>query len=138
MQPLKWLTIVLVYTALTLLCVYLIPTDSFLSIIRVVLTFSFVVFVPGYCFINLLFAEGKLDFAEALVLSIALSFSIAGISGLFLGISPIGLNTTSIVITLSGIVVVLALLAFLKKAGRMNLQMHGFGKNTPKVLSSQN
>ncbi|MGF3522549.1 MAG: hypothetical protein ACQXXJ_05580, partial [Candidatus Bathyarchaeia archaeon] len=47
--------------------------------------------------------------------SVALSFSIVGISALFIGLSPIGLEINSIVTSLSGIVVVFAVLAFLRK-----------------------
>jgi uncharacterized membrane protein len=122
-QPQRWLAIILIYTVITLLSAYLIPADSIAAIIRYVLGFSFVIFVPGYCLINFLFADGKLDFPEVLVLSVALSFSVAGISGLFIGISPIGLNIRSITITLSAIVVVLALLAFLRKIGCINLRL---------------
>jgi uncharacterized membrane protein len=92
-----------------------------LSPVRIVLAFTFVVFIPGYCLINFLFVEGKLDFAEILVLSVALSFSIAGISGLFLGISPAGLNIPSITVTLTAAVFVLAVLAFLRKTGKVKL-----------------
>jgi uncharacterized membrane protein len=68
----------------------------------------------------LLFHEGKIDFVEKTVLSVALSFSIAGVSGLFIGMSPIGITVNSITISLSGIVVVLAFLAFLRKIGMLS------------------
>jgi uncharacterized membrane protein len=117
LNSLKWLGLVIGYTVLTLLCVVLVPNDSLLSIVRVVVAFIFVAFVPGYCLISFLFLEGKLDFAEKLVLSVALSFSVVGISGLFLGLSPIGINVTSIIETVSGLVVVLAVLGYLRKLG---------------------
>ncbi len=117
MNPKTWLGAIVGYTALTLLCVLLIPSDSFLSFFRVVLAFVFLAFFPGYCLLSLLFQEGKLDFPETLVLSVALSFSLAGISGLFLGLSPIGITIPSIVITVSGIVLALALLAYGRKIG---------------------
>jgi uncharacterized membrane protein len=79
----------------------------------------------------LFFAEGKLDFPEILVLSVALSFSIAGVSGLFLGISPIGINTTSITVALSVIVVVLAGLAYLRKVRKIKFQLRRSKKLSP-------
>ena len=118
MQPVKWFSIIVLYTVAVLLCFYLIPSMSGLLFLRYFFGFTFVVFVPGYCFINLLFDEGKLDIVETLVLSVALSFSLVGISALFIGLSPIGLRVDSIVLSLSGIVVVCAVLAFLRK---MNL-----------------
>jgi len=123
----KWLGLIVGYTVLTLLFVVLIPSNSFLSIFRIVVAYVFVAFIPGYCLISFLFTDGKLDFAERLVLSVALSFSVAGISGLFLGLSPIGINPTSIVETVSGIVVVLAVLAYLRKIGVVRVPSRKFG-----------
>ncbi|MCW4010193.1 MAG: DUF1616 domain-containing protein [Candidatus Bathyarchaeota archaeon] len=135
MKPLNWFGIILVYTALTLLSVYLIPVDSAFVAVRAFLGFTFVVFVPGYCLVSLLFQEGKLDFAEKLVLSVALSFSLAGISGLFLGLSPIGINFASITQTLSGIVMVLAALVFLSKMGWVKRPWRKHPVQTPQVTS---
>jgi uncharacterized membrane protein len=135
MKPNKWFGIIILYTALTLLCVYLIPSDSLFSVIRIFLGFIFVAIVPGYCLASFLFQNGKLDFAEKAVLSVALSFSIAGISGLFLGLSPIGINVTSITESLSGIVIVLAILAFLQKKGLIKLQVRKLRAQKPQPAS---
>ncbi len=121
MKPTIWFGIILGYTVLTLLCVFAIPADSTFWAVRIALGYIFVAFVPGYCLINFLFAEGRLDFAEILVLSVALSFSIAGISGLFLGLSPIGINVTSVVETLGPLTIFLAVLALLRKLGLIKL-----------------
>jgi uncharacterized membrane protein len=116
-KPFRWFGIIVLYTVLTLLFVYIIPNDSAFSVFSYVFGFVFVAVVPGYCLVNLLFAarEKKLDLAEEAVLSVALSFSIVGLSGLFLGLSPIGINFNSIRLSLSPIVVVLAFAAFLRK-----------------------
>ena len=89
LHPLKWLGIILFYTVITLLCVYYIPNGSILSGLTIFFGYTFVAFVPGYCLVSFLFSEGKLDIIEKAVLSVALSFSIAGISGLFLGLSSV-------------------------------------------------
>ena len=115
MKPTRWLGIIVLDTILTLLFIYFIPSDSQFSVITVVFGFTFVAVVPGYCLVSLLFQEGKLDVVEKAVLSVALSFSIAGLSGLFLGLSPIGITTSSLTISLSAIVLVLAFLAFIRK-----------------------
>jgi uncharacterized membrane protein len=120
-KPLNWLGIILSYTALTLFSVYLIPVDSAFSLVRAILGFTFVVFVPGYCLVDLLFEEDKLDFAEKLVLSVALSFSLVGISGLFLGLSPVGIGFASITQTLGFMVLILAVLVYLRRIGKMRL-----------------
>ncbi len=129
-QPAKWFGIVIAYTAITLLCVYFIPSDFVLSFLRIVLAYVFVAFVPGYCLISFLFQEGKLDMVEELVLSVALSFSLAGISGLFLGLSPIGITTVSITESVSFIVVVLAILAYLRKTGVLRRAMRMLRQKT--------
>ena len=115
MKPTRWLEIIVLYTILTLLFVYFIPNDSPFSVLTMVFVFVFITVAPGYCLVSLLFQEGKLDLVEKAVLSVALSFSIAGLSGLFLGLSPIGMTTASLTISLSSIVVVLAFLACLRK-----------------------
>ena len=115
MKPTIWFGIIVLYTLLTLLFVYFIPNDSPFSVIKIVFGFVFIAVVPGYCLVSLLFQEGKLDLVEKAVLSVALSFSIAGLSGLFLGLSPIGMTTASLTLSLCSIVLVLAFLAFLRK-----------------------
>ena len=115
MKHTSWLGIIVCYTILTLLFVYFIPNDSPFSIFKSLFGFVFVAFLPGYCLVNLLFKDGKLDLVEKAVLSIALSFSIAGMLGLFLGLSPIGMTTVSLTISLSVVVAVLAFVAFMRK-----------------------
>jgi uncharacterized membrane protein len=118
----SWFGIIAFYTVVTLLFVYLIPNDSPFSVFTSIFGFVFVAVVPGYCLVNLLFKEEKLDIIEKAVLSVALSFSIAGMSGLFLGLSPIGMTTASLTISLSAIVIVLAFLALIRKR-KLKLQI---------------
>ena len=115
MKPISWFGIIVLFTVVTLLFVYFVPSGSPFSVFNYVFGFIFVAVVPGYCLVSLIFQEGKLDLIEKSVLSVALSFSIAGLSGLFLGLSPIGITSTSLTISLSSIVLVLAFLAFYKK-----------------------
>jgi uncharacterized membrane protein len=122
-KPTSWFGIIVLYTFLTLLFVYFIPNDSPFSVFTGVFGFIFVAVVPGYCLVSLLFQEGKLDLVEKAVLSVALSFSIVGVAGLFLGLSPIGMTTPSIIISLSGIVVILAFFAFIRKRKLRQLQV---------------
>lgn len=114
-KPTNWFGIIVLYTLLTLLFVYFIPHDSLFSVVTIAFGFVFIAVVPGYCLVSLLFREGKLDLVEKAVLSVALSFSIAGLSGLFLGLSPIRMTNASLTFSLSSIVLVLAFLAFLRK-----------------------
>jgi uncharacterized membrane protein len=115
LKPTLWFELIILYTVLTIAAVYLIPSDSVFSWLTYFLGFAFVAFMPGYCFINVLFRDGKLELIEKAVLSVALSFSLVGVSGLFLGLSPIGITTNSITVALGGIVLILAILAFIRK-----------------------
>jgi uncharacterized membrane protein len=115
-KPARWFEIIILFTALTMLIVYLVPSDSPLFIIRYVFSFVFIAFLPGYCLVTILFTKkNKLDVVEKSVLSVALSFGIAGLLGLFLGLSPIGIEFASITYSLTIIVLVLSVIAFLVK-----------------------
>ncbi len=77
----------------------------------------FVVFLPGYCLVTILFlGKNKIDFVETAVLSVALSFGLTGLIGLFLGLSPIGINFASITISLNVLVFALAAVAYIRKS----------------------
>jgi len=116
-KPALWLEIIVLYTVLTMVTVYFVSGDSPLFVIRYVLGFVFVAFLPGYCLVNILFiGVNRIDTVENVVLSVALSFGITGLAGLFLGLSPIGINFTSITVSLSAIVLGLAAVAFVRKS----------------------
>ena len=121
LKPLRWLEIVIGFTVLTLLATYLIPSgslsDSPLIVFRYVFGFVFIVFLPGYCLVDILFlGKDRLDFVEKLVLSVVLSFGLTGLIGLFLGLSPIGINFVSITVSLAVTVLVLAVIAYVRKS----------------------
>ena len=123
LKPLKWLEIIIAFTVLTLAVTYLIPGDSLFAVLRYVFGFVFVVFLPGYCLINILFiGKNSIDPVEQSVLSVALSFGLDGLAGLFLGLSPIGINFTSITVSLSGMVLVFAVVAFARKLRQPDVQ----------------
>jgi uncharacterized membrane protein len=99
-----------------LIVTYFIPSDSLLVFLRYAFGFVFIAFMPGYCLVNILFmGKNRIDTIEALVLSVALSFGLTGLLGLFLGLSPIGIRFDSITISLSVLVLVLAAIAFIRK-----------------------
>lgn len=125
-KNLKWFGIILGFTALTILFTYLIPSSPEFSVTlipRYFCSFVFIAFLPGYCLVNILFlGKNKVDFTEALVLSVALSFGLDGLVGLFLGLSPIGITITSITVSLSILVLALATIAFVRKLREPNVQ----------------
>lgn len=114
MKPLRWLLAIVTITALTMLFTYFIPVDSPLVYLRYTFGIIFVVIVPGYCLINILFRrKNRLDLVEQAVLSVALSFGLLGLTGLFLGLSPVKLNFTSITASVTGLTLLLAAIAFI-------------------------
>ena len=116
MKPNRRFGIIVLFTVLAMSIAYVVPSDSPFFILRYVFGFIFVAFLPGYCLVSILFArENRLDLIEETVLSVALSFGIVGLTGLFLGLSPVGINFTSITVSLSVIVLVLAVVAFIRK-----------------------
>jgi uncharacterized membrane protein len=83
---------------------------------RYVFAFVFIAYMPGYCLASMLFlGKNKLNFIEEMVLSVALSFGLDGLVGLFLGLSPIGITLSSIASSLSTLVLVFAAGAFIRK-----------------------
>ena len=115
MKPLRWLEIVAGFTLVTLLATLFVTSEP-LIYLRYILSFVFVVFLPGYCLINILFmGKNRIDFVETLVLSVALSFGLTGLIGLFLGLSPIGIDFASITISLNALVFALAAVAYVRK-----------------------
>jgi len=115
-KPLLWFGSIILFTFLTMLIVYFVPSDSLFFIVRYVFSFFFIAILPGYCLVTVLFSKkNKLELVEEVVLSVALSFGIAGLVGLILGLSPIGINFTSITVSLTVIVTVLSFVAFLMK-----------------------
>lgn len=125
--------IIVGFTVLTLLVIYLIPSESWLVGLRYVLAFVFIAFLPGYCLVNVLFmGKNKLDFVEQLVLSVALSFGLTGLVGLFLGLSPIGFLSNQIAVSLSALVLVLAVIAFVRKSRALS----GLNMQVPEQVSA--
>ena len=64
---------------------------------------------------RLFIGKNRIDFVETLVLSVALSFGLTGLIGLFLGLSPIGIDFASITISLNAVVFALAAVAYVRK-----------------------
>ena len=123
MKPLRWFEIIVAFTVLTLAVTYLIPSNSLFAVLRYAFAFVFVAFLPGYCLMNVLFrGKNKVDSVEQVVLSVALSFGLDGLVGLFLGLSPIGISLTSITVSLSVMVLVFGGVALVRMLRELNVQ----------------
>ena len=110
-----WATVALAF--LTFASVLLIPAGGTpLSYVRYSFGFIFVVFLPGYCLTETLFPKkDSIDIIERITLSVGLSFAVTALVGLFLSFTSIGLTLMTALPTLSLIVIVLALISFMRK-----------------------
>ena len=76
----------------------------------------FISFLPGYCLIEALFpAKGSMDIIERFALSVALSFTITMLTGLFLNFTTFGINLVPTLATLSLVTFFLASVALIRK-----------------------
>jgi uncharacterized membrane protein len=93
----------------------------------------FIAFLPGYLLVNILFiGKNSIDFVEQLVLSVALSFGLTGLIGLFLGLSPVKFSLNSITVSLSTLTFVLAAVALIRK----NRELSGLNVQVPEQVSA--
>ncbi len=106
-----WLWASFSVVALALLAIVLIPDLFPLNTVRWVLGSIFVLCLPGYSLIQLLFPKGKeLDSLERFALSIGLSLAVVPLVGLLLNFTPWGIRFAPITISL-GSFTALALMA---------------------------
>ena len=110
-----WVTISL--AILAFISIVFIPEGGTpLSYLRYAFGFILAAFLPGYCLTETLFPKkSAMDEIERFTFSIGLSFAITALVGLFLSFS-FGLTLTTALVTLDGIVILLALIAFKRKS----------------------
>ena len=109
-----WATMILVACAVT--SATLIPDIFPVNMIRWVLGSLFVLYLPGFTLVELLFPEGtSLDGLERFALSVGLSLAIVMFDGLILNYLPWGIRSTPIIVSLSLFVVSFAAFAAVRK-----------------------
>jgi len=110
------LYIVLAVSHAMLFLVYVVSPSSPLVVLRWVLGFAFVLFLPGYLAIEALFPKGReLDSLERLAFSVGLSLALVPLIGLFLNYSPWGLRLDPIIISLTILTIGLAVVALVRR-----------------------
>ncbi len=102
-----WLTIAVTITCI--FTIYLMPPDSVWSLVRIIVGMIFVLFIPGYLLIQLLYPGKEMDMIERLALSLGLSLALTALIGLILNYSPWGIRLEPMVILLSLFSITLAL-----------------------------
>ncbi len=86
------------------------------TVVRTVLGLFLVLFLPGYALIAALFPKkDDLDTIERLALSFGLSIAITPLIGLILNYTPYGIRLDPILVSLTGVTVLLCAVAFLRR-----------------------
>jgi hypothetical protein len=96
-----WLWLVVGVAALTLAAVYLLPAQYPFIAARWVAGSAFVLFLPGYVTVRVLFPKREFDDIESLALSIGLSLALVPLFGLVLNYTPWGIRVDPIIISLT-------------------------------------
>jgi uncharacterized membrane protein len=110
-----WVTVTLTLVALTSI-LFIPEAETPLSYVRYALGLVLAIFLPGYCLTETLFPKrNTMDAIERLTLSIGLSFAVTAIVGLFLSFTPFRLTLATALLTLSSIVIVLAIAALIRR-----------------------
>ncbi|UCC57623.1 MAG: DUF1616 domain-containing protein [Candidatus Bathyarchaeum sp.] len=112
-----WFWIVIGLSLLSFVSILLIPaTGTSLSYLRYIFGFLLVAFLPGYCLNETLFPrEDTMDIIERFTFSIGLSFAVTALVALFLSFTPFGLTLTTALSALGSLVIVLAIMALIRK-----------------------
>ena len=111
-----WYWITLILATATTLTVFAIQENFYpLIYIRYILGAIFVVFLPGYSLIKLLFPEKELDNIERTALSMGMSLALVPITGLILNYTPWGIRTTPITLSLLTLTIIFATAALIRE-----------------------
>ena len=112
-----WFWLVVSFIILAFISIIFFPeSGSVLSYLRYAFGFILASFLPGYCLTEVLFPrKDSMDEIERFTFSVALSFAVTALVGLFLSFTPFGLTLATALLTLGSIVIVLALVALDRK-----------------------
>lgn len=91
---------VLLVTAITILTVFVLPQIQPLTTIRMVAGIGFVIFLPGYALMELLFTNKDMGSMERIAVGVGLSLAVAPIVGFMLSYSPWGITLIPLVVSL--------------------------------------
>ena len=113
-----WFWIVLSLTLVVSVMVFMVPQDGFPFVyVRYIFSSIFVMFLPGYCLIKVLFGKKKLNDIERFALSVGLSLGLVPLSGLLLNYTPWGIRTTPVTFCLLALTLLFASTAVIRDYG---------------------
>ena len=111
-----WLWATLIAIALTLTVVTITPDVFPLNVPRWALGSIFVLFLPGYSLLQLLFPkQSDLDSLERLALDVGISLALVPLIGLMLNFTPWGIRLIPIMMSLAGFTIAVAVGAAVRK-----------------------
>ena len=108
-----WFTVATV--TLALVAAYLSPQVEQWSFIRIIVGGMFILFVPGYALIELLFPMREMKFLERIILSICISLGMMPLIGLILYAISAGITVYSVTLSISLMTVPISLVAQYRK-----------------------
>jgi len=111
-----WYYLTLTISLLTLVVAYLIPSDSILVFLRWGFGLLFVLFVPGYTFVEALLPDAApLRGLDRYAVSVGMSLVLDMLIGFLLNYTPWGLELVPAVVSLAAISIISATVALLRK-----------------------
>ena len=111
-----WYWFVISLAIVTALIAFVIPENTVpLVYLRNFLGIVFVLFLPGFSLIKVIFPKKEIDSIERTALSIGMSLALVPIMGLLLTYTPWGIRTTPLTISLLALTIVLATLAIIRE-----------------------
>jgi uncharacterized membrane protein len=111
----KWFWLLIVAALVTSIIVISgVDGNSSLIYARYTMGLIYVLFLPGYAMVKILFPAKQLDFFEMLVLSIGLSLAIVPLIVLPLNFTPIGLTVSSVTTSILILTLIFSTLAALR------------------------
>jgi hypothetical protein len=87
--------------------IYLFPSDT-ISVVRLVIGGTIIIFMPGYALVNLLFRTREMDYVEQIALSVGLSLAATAVIAMVLNYAPIGVNLDSITLSVISFSIIIA------------------------------
>ncbi len=119
------LKLVLILMLLSILFILVPPFNQ--TYLRIILALPLLLFMPGYLFITVMFPrKGELSPIERFTLSIGMSIAITVFDGFALNYTPWGFRPHSIVMSLSLIMVLMLIAAYLQRRRRLGEQAYDF------------
>lgn len=121
-----WYWITVAVTITTAILVFMTPEYIHTIVLaRYIFGSLFVLWLPGYTFIKMLFPKRELDHIERAALSIGMSLAIVPIVGLLLNFTPWGITLTPITLSLLALTSVFATTAIMREYQACTQQPQG-------------